>query len=482
MGGLGIRDLKKVNTAFLWKWCWKLNTDHNSAWSQLVRSNLGVDGSDWVLDWHSPRRLSVIWRYISKLLTGFRNRLRWAVGNEAFPRLLRIARSPTAIVGEIMADEAVRSIDWNRVFRRELRDGEMQDLNALDKMLQMFYRDSSLEDRLIWTPSTEGCFSVSSGYMSQVQDTQSHISSKAWSLSAPPKVQFFIWSALHEKILTREMLSRRGIPIPSQERPLCEEHIESIHHLLLHDEDLLKGQAVKNQKEPMRSSFYKSDGAIDEVYNELVISAGKTLNCILELEEAIVEKNPSITQVTSNKKCCLVSQPLTRGYDIKTALPICHISPVLWHKILPIFDPCETILISPPYMKDLLVVTLYIIAPFRNSAVDKWHKKTQVTTGRSLLDSNRQFSVSHSPVPRGRLALSSESPGQYSLRLPPRVQTNLLCNSTLDHPLILRQPSRFHGTAPIESCVETSTEIQGYMGRTSQRCTNSNTYVFASSI
>ncbi|KAG9443884.1 hypothetical protein H6P81_015224 [Aristolochia fimbriata] len=141
------------------------------------------------------------------------------------------------------------------------------------------------------------------------------------------------------------------------------------------DEDLLKGQAVKNQKalwdktlelrfllqkaysnsnklpqEPMRSSFCKSDDAIDEVYNELVISAGKTLNCILELQEAIVKKNPSITQGKDME--CGKSEDAPNAADLETDDVWLHI-----HRMNK------------------------RIAPFRNSAVDKWHRKTQVTTG-----------------------------------------------------------------------------------------------------
>ncbi|KAK9221250.1 hypothetical protein WN944_009676 [Citrus x changshan-huyou] len=87
------------------------------------------------------------------------------------------------------------------------------------------------------------------------------------------------------------------------------------------DEDILKGQAVNNQKalwdktlefrfllqkafsssnrlpqEPVRSSFCESDEGVSTAYSDLITSSKKTLDSLLELQEALLEKNPSIAQ------------------------------------------------------------------------------------------------------------------------------------------------------------------------------------------
>ncbi|KAK9224814.1 hypothetical protein WN943_009852 [Citrus x changshan-huyou] len=87
------------------------------------------------------------------------------------------------------------------------------------------------------------------------------------------------------------------------------------------DEDILKGQAVNNQKalwdktlefrfllqkafsssnrlpqEPVRSSFCESDEGVSAAYSDLITSSKKTLDSLLELQEALLEKNPSIAQ------------------------------------------------------------------------------------------------------------------------------------------------------------------------------------------
>ncbi|GAV92757.1 AATF-Che1 domain-containing protein, partial [Cephalotus follicularis] len=86
------------------------------------------------------------------------------------------------------------------------------------------------------------------------------------------------------------------------------------------NEDLLKGQAVKNQKalwdktlefrfllqkvfsssnrlplDPVRSSFCTLDG-VSEAYSDLITTSMETLDSLLELQEVLVEKNPSIAQ------------------------------------------------------------------------------------------------------------------------------------------------------------------------------------------
>ncbi|KAK9911040.1 hypothetical protein M0R45_034966 [Rubus argutus] len=90
-------------------------------------------------------------------------------------------------------------------------------------------------------------------------------------------------------------------------------------------EDLLKGQALKNQKalwdktlefrfllqkafsssnrlpqEPVRSLFCGSHEGVNAAYSDLVKSSKKTLDSLLELQEALVENNPSITQDAAN--------------------------------------------------------------------------------------------------------------------------------------------------------------------------------------
>ncbi|ONK73484.1 uncharacterized protein A4U43_C04F32050 [Asparagus officinalis] len=140
------------------------------------------------------------------------------------------------------------------------------------------------------------------------------------------------------------------------------------------DEDAIKGQAVKNQKvlwdrtlefrfllqkpfsssnklpqEPIKSSFCSSDKLVDQSYSDLISSCKETIDSLLGLQEALLEKNPSILQGTGND--------IHKDEDLSRDFGEADEEWLSIHKM-----HCR-------------------IAPFRNNSVDKWHRKTQVTTG-----------------------------------------------------------------------------------------------------
>lgn len=141
------------------------------------------------------------------------------------------------------------------------------------------------------------------------------------------------------------------------------------------DEDAIKGQAVKNQKalwdknlelrfllqkafsssnklpqEPVKSLFCSTDSLVNEAYSNLASSCKETLESMLELHEALLEQNPSILQ-GSNKES-------HNDGDLSTDFK--GDADEDWSRIHKMH--CR-------------------MAPFRNNSVDKWHRKTQVTTG-----------------------------------------------------------------------------------------------------
>nr|XP_043624233.1 putative uncharacterized protein DDB_G0270496 isoform X2 [Erigeron canadensis] len=143
------------------------------------------------------------------------------------------------------------------------------------------------------------------------------------------------------------------------------------------DEDLQKGQAVKNQRalwdktlefrfllqksfsssnrlpqEPIRSDFCNSDEGVNEAYSGLIDSAKKTLDSILKLQEAITEKNPSIVEAVEDGAAKSFTSLEASNHSIE--------------------GDEEWFQISQMQSR---------IAPFRDMSVDKWQRKTQVTSG-----------------------------------------------------------------------------------------------------
>ncbi|GMI88174.1 hypothetical protein like AT5G61330 [Hibiscus trionum] len=150
------------------------------------------------------------------------------------------------------------------------------------------------------------------------------------------------------------------------------------HHKV---EDVKKGQAVKNQKalwdkalefrfllqkafsgsnrlpqDSVRSSFCASDEEVTAAYSDLITSSKKTLDSLLELQEALLENNPSIAQSLEGNG----AQPSTN---------------------LDMEDDGEWLQISQMNRR---------IAAFRDKAVDKWQRKTEVTTGAAAIKNKLQ--------------------------------------------------------------------------------------------
>ncbi|XP_010457214.1 PREDICTED: putative uncharacterized protein DDB_G0270496 isoform X2 [Camelina sativa] len=140
-------------------------------------------------------------------------------------------------------------------------------------------------------------------------------------------------------------------------------------------EDAVKGQAVKNQKalwdktlefrfllqkafnssnrlpqEPVRSSYCSEDENVSAAYTDLVASSKKTLDSLLELQEALLEKNPSVdlqqvnTSAESSKSDAEDSDEWQQIADLQKRMSV-----------------------------------------FRNKAVDKWQRRTQVTSGAAAI-------------------------------------------------------------------------------------------------
>jgi hypothetical protein len=87
--------------------------------------------------------------------------------------------------------------------------------------LALFYRclyDCKLQgegiDKLWWVPSRKGLFEVKSFYRAlSHRELVSFPWKSVWRFKTPPRVAFFVWTAVHSKILTLDNLGRRGLVV-----------------------------------------------------------------------------------------------------------------------------------------------------------------------------------------------------------------------------------------------------------------------------
>ncbi|XP_045802597.1 uncharacterized protein LOC123896226 [Trifolium pratense] len=94
------------------------------------------------------------------------------------------------------------------------------------------------EDKLIWTDSTNGNYSVKSGYklIMNITGKVDVVSSKKnwnslWTILAPPKAKHLLWRISIGCLPTRLRLQERRVPCPLL-CPICEQHDEDDWHVM----------------------------------------------------------------------------------------------------------------------------------------------------------------------------------------------------------------------------------------------------------
>ena len=99
-------------------------------------------------------------------------------------------------------------------------------------LLSLFMPVREENDRTIWSASPSGMFSVSSAYNLLLGTSPANFNwNLVWKKTLPPRIKFFLWLVVHNRLLTREVCVRRHIPTTAH-CPRCDDPCESILHLL----------------------------------------------------------------------------------------------------------------------------------------------------------------------------------------------------------------------------------------------------------
>ena len=98
-------------------------------------------------------------------------------------------------------------------------------------LLHEVHLDELSEDDILWKHSVSGHYSAASAYKAQFLGlVLSPMDKMVWKVWAPPKVKFFAWLALQDRIWTADRLAKRGWP-NFDLCPLCKREQESGSHL-----------------------------------------------------------------------------------------------------------------------------------------------------------------------------------------------------------------------------------------------------------
>ncbi|RVW34286.1 putative ribonuclease H protein [Vitis vinifera] len=250
-GGLGVRNLSLMNNALLCKWNWRFANERDALWRSVISLKYGVEEGGWCTRDVMGRNGVGLWKAIRKKWGLFDGRVAFHLGNgqrvkfwkdkwcgdgplcESFPSLFSMSMSKNAWVSEVWNPVGDGS-GWTPLFARAFNDWEIDLVERLLQKIQAFRVQREEEDKMIWTASKNGAFSVRSLYSMMEQGGLSLFpSERIWRARVPPKVAFFAWEASWGKILTQEQLQRRGFSLANR-CFLCLSEEETVDHLLLH--------------------------------------------------------------------------------------------------------------------------------------------------------------------------------------------------------------------------------------------------------
>ncbi len=243
MGGLGIRNLKAMNSSLLMKNLWNFYNHGAQPWVKLLRK-LHYKRRTPSAVGATPPRCSPIWRGILGSSVPFHTSTAVILGDGLntsfwFSRwegdTLLCNRLPALFASSTQKSISVRR--WVQRFSTKRNfgyttdsPGRCQDIALLTNAVSNIPLSSG-PDRVTWRWDINGCFTVRSAYSFLVFDGLDTTKiNHLWSIRVPPKLKIFLWLAARYRILTADLLSRKGWIGPSI-CCLCGGDAESLDHI-----------------------------------------------------------------------------------------------------------------------------------------------------------------------------------------------------------------------------------------------------------
>jgi len=241
-GGLGLRSMRQVNTAFMMKLGWRLLTEQGSLWSRVLRSKYCKGRCD--LDMFQEKsNVSNAWRGILDGVPLLRQGTRVELGNGKHTSfwhhnwalnkplsLLATSSIPSSIIDFTVSDCWDVSHGWKWELFSELLPEEA--LKAI-AACEVTSRDD-WNDELIWDGSTHGGFSVKSA-LTIIRNEDSEMSDgmwrTIWRLPIPQRMRFFLWLTAHDRLMTNALRVTRGLASDSRCKACPQEDEDTLHVL-----------------------------------------------------------------------------------------------------------------------------------------------------------------------------------------------------------------------------------------------------------
>ena len=152
---------------------------------------------------------------------------------DVYPTLFRLSSHKNAIVADLWGRGGGGGGCWEVSFRRPFQDWELKEVSwFLEHISPSKVQEG--EDTLIWKNDGKGKYNVKSYCISlRTENNLLFPAKEVWGLVAPLKTRFFAWKAVWEKILTVDMLMKRGWSLVNR-CSLCKDSEKSVDHISIH--------------------------------------------------------------------------------------------------------------------------------------------------------------------------------------------------------------------------------------------------------
>ncbi|KAF4393433.1 hypothetical protein F8388_023237 [Cannabis sativa] len=201
-GGLGLREANDINVCFLAKLAWCLASNSDSLWSQFLKGKYYP--SSTFLESELRSNASMVARGIWAVKPMIADNSAWRVCPQSDKNIWKgnwiLFYSIGISVGEVNSRVQER-ITLKNLIREETLKWDFNMIRnvfvstAVDKFRMVNPVDMALEDCLIWTPETNGIFSIKSAYwkLNASHFVLSDFFKDLWKSSIHPRHKLFLW-------------------------------------------------------------------------------------------------------------------------------------------------------------------------------------------------------------------------------------------------------------------------------------------------
>ncbi|XP_027120510.1 uncharacterized protein [Coffea arabica] len=229
-GGLGFRSLLDLEKAFAMKLWWRIR-QKSSPWAIFMHRKY-IGGQHPFLA--AAGVGSATWKRVCSVRAIAEDNIRWRLG-EGFIDLWHdrwlldepLSRQFDGAPPHCLVAEFYSSTGWN--FQRLLQVLPRSVVNNISRTIV----DPALKDELVWAPSADGTFSVSSAWeLIRQRRNLSLVWRGIWCPLLPLKMSYLAWRVLAEFLPLDDQLRSRGFSLVSK-CDCCGDSAESLHHIFL---------------------------------------------------------------------------------------------------------------------------------------------------------------------------------------------------------------------------------------------------------